>query len=177
MIGVMSDSPKDPEKTKPKLTVHPATEPSPETKVKIAAELGQGLSEALEQAVREHEGNRNPDVARRPVLRSMNQTMSFSPKLLAFVNEQKWVFAKTMPQWPHEYIVRKQVDEQLFEQLVIHIRTHGHKGRFYEKAITYYDEAGMVYWTMGAPLNETTIINRCRTEDSYEYRLRHGTLP
>jgi len=26
-------------------------------------------------------------------------------------------------------------------------------------------------------VNETTIINRCRVEDSYEFRLAHGTLP
>jgi hypothetical protein len=35
----------------------------------------------------------------------------------------------------------------------------------------------MVYWTMGAPLKETIIINRCRKEQSYEYRLLKGTLP
>jgi len=29
---------------------------------------------------------------------------------------------------------------------------------------------------MGAPLEETTIINRCRKEDTYEYRLLNGTL-
>ena len=50
----MSDLPKDSEKAKPELTVHPATEPSPDTKAKIAEELGRELSEALEQAVREH---------------------------------------------------------------------------------------------------------------------------
>ena len=43
--------------------------------------------------------------------------------------------------------------------------------------ITYYDEDGLVYWTMGAPLSETTIINRCKKENSYEYRLANGTLP
>ena len=62
-MTAMSNSPKEPKKTKPELTVHPAVEPSPETKAKIAAELGQGLSEALEQAVREHEGGEGPDVA------------------------------------------------------------------------------------------------------------------
>ena len=140
---------------------------------------GRNLNQEIrvEQAVREHEGDESPDVAWGPVLRSMDQTMSFSPKLLAFVNEQRWVFAKTMPQWPHEYIVRKRVDENLFEQVVKHIRTHGYTAKFYQKDITYYDEAGMVYWTMGAPLEETTVINRCRKEDSYEYRLKHGTLP
>jgi hypothetical protein len=34
-----------------------------------------------------------------------------------------------------------------------------------------------VYWTMGAPVNETTIVNRCRSEDTYENRLLAGTLP
>ena len=103
--------------------------------------------------------------------------MAFPTELMAFVNEQKWVFAKTMAKWPHEYIVRERVDDELFEQLVRHIRTHGYKGKFYQKTLIYYDEGGMMYWTMGAPLKETTIINRCRKEDSYECRLQNGTLP
>ena len=103
--------------------------------------------------------------------------MEFPTELLNFVNNQQWTFAKTMPEWPHEYIVRARVDECLFERLVRHIRTHGYEGRFYQKAMTYYDEGGMVYWTMGAPLEETTIINRCREVDSYENRLKNGTLP
>ncbi len=103
--------------------------------------------------------------------------MSFQDELLAFVHNQEWTFAKTMPKWPHEYIIREQVDKKLFEQLVLHIREHGYEGAFYQKTLTFYDEGGMMYWTMGAPLEETTIINRCRKEDSYEYRLKNGTLP
>ena len=103
--------------------------------------------------------------------------MSFPKELLAFVKEQEWVFAKTMPKWPHEYIVRERVDQELFEHLVRHIRTHGYEGRFYQKTLTYYDEGGITYWTMGAPLEETTVINRCREEDTYERRLQNGTLP
>jgi hypothetical protein len=38
-------------------------------------------------------------------------------------------------------------------------------------------EDGLVYWTMGAPIEETTIINRCPKEGTYEYRLKMGTLP
>jgi len=97
--------------------------------------------------------------------------------LRRFVDSERWTYAKTMPRWPHEYLVRDRVDAGLFERLVEHIRAHGFQGRFYHRAITYFEEDGLLYWTMGAPVNETTIINRCRTEDSYEYRLAHGTLP
>jgi hypothetical protein len=63
-----------------------------------------------------------------------------------------------MPERPHEYIVRDQVEEELYEALVVHIRAHGVEGRFCERAITYYEAAGIVYWTMGVPLHETTIV-------------------
>jgi hypothetical protein len=105
------------------------------------------------------------------------QAVTFPAELLTFVDEQTWTFAKTMPEWPHEYLVRDRVDKKLFVRLVEHIRAHGREGRFYQRAITYYDEAGLVYWTMGAPLPETIIINRCRKEDTYEERLKRGTLP
>jgi hypothetical protein len=98
-------------------------------------------------------------------------------ELRSFVNEVKWTYAKSMPKWPHEYIVRKRVDEDRFEQLVRHIRKSGYEGAFYQKMIVYYEEDGLLYWTMGAPLSETIIINRCKKENSYEYRLGNGTLP
>ena len=103
--------------------------------------------------------------------------MRFPAQLRTFVDEQVWTFAKTMPDWPHEYLVRERVDERLFVRFVEHIRAHGYEGHFYQKTIVYYEEAGTVYWTMGAPLDETIIINRCRKEDTYEQRLRRGTLP
>jgi len=102
---------------------------------------------------------------------------AFPRDLRVFVDGQTWMFAKTMPEWPHEYIVRDRVDEALFERLVVHIRGHGRKGTFYERVIVYYEEGGLVYWTMGAPLQETTVVNRCRSEDTYERRLENGTLP
>ena len=82
-----------------------------------------------------------------------------------------------MSEWPHEYIVRERVDERLFEELVRHIRAHGREGNFYQQVLVYYEEAGLTYWTMGAPLHETTIVNRCRVEDTYERRLATGRLP
>ena len=97
--------------------------------------------------------------------------------LQEFIDSVQWAFDKTMPEWPHEYIVRDQVDEDLFVMLVQHIRSQGYENKFFEKAFTYYDHRGMVYWTMGEPLGETTIINRCRKEDSYESRRLKDTLP
>lgn len=82
-----------------------------------------------------------------------------------------------MPEWPHEYIVRKNVDENLFIQLVHFIRNNGYDSKFYQNNITYFEYGGLIYWTMGAPLYETTIINRCKKENSFEYRLKNGTLP
>ena len=103
--------------------------------------------------------------------------MRFPEPLKAFINTTTWRFARTMPLWPHEYIVRDRVDDALFEAVVCHIRQYGFEGRFYRRSITYFAEDGLLYWTMGAPIEDTIIINRCREEDSYESRLKNGTLP
>ena len=106
------------------------------------------------------------------------ESQLFSAGLRQFVSNEKWTFAITYAKtWPHEYIVRAQVDEQLFVKLIEHVRANGYQGHFYKMEITYYDEDGLVYLTMGAPVEETTIINRCRKEQTYEYRLAHHDLP
>jgi len=99
-------------------------------------------------------------------------------ELRDFVATTPWIFAKTYAKtWPHEYIVRDRVAEKLFLDLVRHIRNQGYEGTFYQKPITYFDHDGMVYWTMGSPIEETTIVNRCVKEQSYEYKRDHGLLP
>ena len=103
--------------------------------------------------------------------------MSLPQELVDFISNEKRIYAKTMPKWPHKYIVRGNVDESLFVKLVEYIRTHGYLGSFYKKEITYYDNNNLVYWTMGADISETTIINRCMKESTYEYRLEKETLP
>ncbi|MCK9230830.1 MAG: hypothetical protein M0Q23_08835 [Syntrophales bacterium] len=65
--------------------------------------------------------------------------------LQEFVASSKWTFAKTMPEWPHEYIVRDRVDKALFEALVLHIRQYGFEGRFYQRVFTYFAEGGFLY--------------------------------
>ena len=101
----------------------------------------------------------------------------FSDRLSEFIHTVTWTYARTMPEWPHEYIVKKNVDAGLFVEVVRHIREYGYQGWFYQEQITYFDQDGLVYWTMGAPIEETTIINRCGEEGTYENRLKNGTLP
>jgi len=101
----------------------------------------------------------------------------FPRELKLFIDTTVWTFAKTMPDWPHHYIVRSKVEESLFIKLVEHIRRFGYQGWFYKKQLTYFDEDGYMYWTMGNPIDVTTIVNRAKKEDSYECRLKNATLP
>jgi hypothetical protein len=108
----------------------------------------------------------------------MGNSVPLPDDLREFVNSAQWTFAKTYAAtWPHEYIVRNKVDESLFIALVTHIRTHGYEAQFYQRTFTYFDLGEHVYWTMGEPLDETMIVNRCRQEQTYEFRLAHNLLP
>jgi hypothetical protein len=111
---------------------------------------------------------------------------TFSPEIRKFISQVEWVFAKTYAQtWPHHYIVKERVDESLFIKLVAHIRENGYQSLFYRTPITYFDEDGMVYWTMVPPVDDPnwypiedeTIINRCAKENTYDARFANGTLP
>jgi len=101
----------------------------------------------------------------------------FADEITEFIETEKWTFAKTMPEWPHEYIVRERVDERLFLKMVEHIREFGYKENFYSEQYIFFEHNGLIYWTMGAPIEETIIINRTQKENSYEERLKNGTLP
>jgi hypothetical protein len=109
--------------------------------------------------------------------KTMSEALPLPDNLARFIASAKWTFAKTMPKWPHEYIVRERVDEELFVQLVQHIRVHGYEGRYFHQRNMYFDHDGRAYWTMGAAVSETTVINRCPKEGTYESRLKSGTLP
>jgi hypothetical protein len=107
----------------------------------------------------------------------MSEASRLPPHLRAFVDREDWTFAKTMPLWPHEYLVRHRVDDQLFEELVRHVHKHGREGRFYNRLLIYFVEDGMQYWNMGEPAEESDILNRCPENESWENRLKAGTLP
>jgi hypothetical protein len=93
-------------------------------------------------------------------------------KLKEFIKVAAWTFAKTYARnWPHEYVVRENVDAALFDELAGHIDTHGYTSQFYGRKQIYFDHAGRTYWHMD------NIINRCPEADTYHRREAEGRLP
>lgn len=81
-------------------------------------------------------------------------------KVNELLNSHPFRFAKTMPTIPHEYTLRKQWNDEEFEEVVLYMRKHGKEEKFYSKAFTYWYANGYKYWTMGAPIEKTILINR-----------------
>ena len=99
-------------------------------------------------------------------VRHRQRHSSMTPaEIEAFISSHSWRFAKTMPQNPHWYVVKDKCrDAHEFERFVMHIRRHGYRTKFGRAWYMYFDWAvdGVVhnFWTMGAPLGITIIINR-----------------
>ena len=109
-----------------------------------------------------------------------------SSELASFISSVEWTWAKTYADtWPHHYIVKDRVDENLFQKLVLHIREHGAWEDFYKSQFKYFEQDGVVYWTMVPkkedakwyPPEDEDIINKCSVESTYKYRRSEGSLP
>lgn len=80
----------------------------------------------------------------------------------------KFTFAKTMPEMPHSYTLRKNWVDADFVRAVELIRKYGYKRRFKNEDYLSFDILGESYWTMGAPINlnghpHTLLINKAKT--------------
>ena len=77
------------------------------------------------------------------------------------LDNSNWTFAKSMPAKPHEYTLRKNwINSEKFEDVVQFIRIHGIEKKFFKVSYIYYIYNGYQYWTMGAPISDTILINR-----------------
>jgi len=77
------------------------------------------------------------------------------------INENEWVFAKTMPKNPHYYVVRKKwKGEVSFNDFALFIRKHGYNEKFKGWTYRLFQVGDYYYWSMGAPLSLTVVINR-----------------
>lgn len=73
-------------------------------------------------------------------------------------------FAKTMPENPHHYTLRRTwACAGEFEVVVAAIRVHGTSRRWMGHTYIYFEAEGYQYWTMGAAVTKTTLINRAKT--------------
>ena len=91
-------------------------------------------------------------------------------KLTKYLTEASFVFAKTMPQHPHYYTLRKTwCDDESFVWCVNKIRQYGKKEFFFKKPYIVFYANGYKYWTMGCPTHNcnktgTILINRAKVE-------------
>ena len=84
-----------------------------------------------------------------------------------YINDCRWQPAKTGV--PHEYTIRewRPDAEADFERFAVLIRQYGVKENFWKKVHIYLYFNDLKYWTMGWPIHETTVINRCPQGDFY----------
>lgn len=81
-----------------------------------------------------------------------------------------WRYARTMPQYPHSYVVRdKTFDDPDFLRAVKVIRTFGKPEKFNKCTRIYLTapDGSAKWWTMGDTLEGTTIINQDTTGNVY----------
>ena len=86
-----------------------------------------------------------------------------------FIARRKWREAVTYRKTaPHEYTVREwEVGTQAnrdFDQFTIYVRRFGYADVFYKIRHIYWAVAEFKYWTMGWPVEQTTVINRARVD-------------
>ena len=77
-----------------------------------------------------------------------------------FIAGAKWQYAKSMPQWPHEYTLRGWNDEHTFEDMIHYILHWGESRKQLHWTRVYLDVDEHYYWWMGAPVRRATVINR-----------------
>lgn len=77
------------------------------------------------------------------------------------LQSNNWVFAKSMGDKPHWYTLRdKWKSEISFDDIVKFIRAQGTPRKFFRATFVYFKYENHEYWTMGSPVDETTLINR-----------------
>lgn len=90
-----------------------------------------------------------------------------------FIAHSAWRFADTMATIPHEYTVKETGDgrgtaqsAEAFDWFARFIAEHGARGQYRDFSPQVYLTIGpYYYWTMGAPNDETVVINRALVSD------------
>lgn len=82
--------------------------------------------------------------------------------MLEAIDINHWIFAKSMPENPHCYALRKVWNPAVmsFDEFTLIIRKFGRVQRYWKQMYKVLDIGDFFYWTMGAPLTITILINR-----------------
>ena len=85
-------------------------------------------------------------------------------RIAELLEAQEWIFAKTMPENPHWYTLRRKwARDRDFARVVRLIRKYGVAERYPPGSKNRYTVmvlGGFKYWTMGWPVEKTILINR-----------------
>lgn len=73
-------------------------------------------------------------------------------------------FAKTMPETPHEYVVRTPENEDAYVELFHTIRRDGEFERWRGRRYKYWRHDGHQYWAMTDDPRYSKIINRAKLD-------------
>lgn len=80
------------------------------------------------------------------------------------IKVNSWQFAKTMRWCPHWYTLRRRWSSQDdFEWFVRFVRLYGVVESWRNYRHVYFYDQGWKYWSMGAPVETTILVNRART--------------
>ena len=72
-----------------------------------------------------------------------------------------WIYAKSMPQWPHEYTLRKTWEEDdQYARVFRYIHEHGYDRKFYRKTFRSLIVGDYYYWPMTDDINKSLLMNR-----------------
>jgi hypothetical protein len=95
----------------------------------------------------------------------------------AVIESLSFRVARTMPEIPHEYIVRSPDTAVAYVALFSAIMEHGVYERWAGRQQRYlYPGDGWKYWAMTTELRESRVINRMKIEDDVERSRRGGQI-
>lgn len=95
-----------------------------------------------------------------PILADFENPQSIPSEMEGFINRNTWVFAKSMPEIPHYYIVRDNLsenDQTLFDECDLFIKKNGYAADFYSKQYTYFNVGSYKYWVIENILNRALL--------------------
>ena len=71
----------------------------------------------------------------------------------------KWRFSKTMPQWPHEYVVREWGNSEAFDFFAALTKECGYEDRWGSRSDSYLVIGDFKYWVIEDVLNRAEPIS------------------